>query len=164
MRESRKSFRKLAKSSGPVAVKYSKKPTEAHEFNFKTKGRERMKIRGQQHPAAVHPNQFPMTLRSSTKGENFHPMIVSSLEPKGKGGRGWRGEGSKHYCTMFFRETSGCVRLLPMQGAWLWVCVYCYPMQTLVACVLRYIYYLVSAMNSLSLLCSLPPSLPHQTE
>lgn len=102
LRESRKSFRKLAKSSGPVAVKYSKKPTEAHEFNFKTKGRERTKIRGQQHPAAVHPNQFPMTLRSSTKGENFHPMIVSSLELKGRveGDGGGRGQSTTAPCSL----------------------------------------------------------------
>ena len=102
LRESRKSFRKLAKSSGPVAVKYSKKPTEAHEFNFKTKGRERTKICGQQHPAAVHPNQFPMTLRSSTKGENFHPMIVSSLELKGRveGDGGGRGQSTTAPCSL----------------------------------------------------------------
>ena len=76
LRQSRKSFRKLAKSSGPIAVKYSKKTTETLEFRFKTAGRERMKVSGQ-HPAVVHPTQFAMTLRSSSKAENFHPNVVS---------------------------------------------------------------------------------------
>ena len=53
---------------------------------------------------------------------------------------------------MFFRETSRCVRLLPMQGARLWVCVYCNLVQTLAACIPGEVCYLVSTMNCLSFL------------
>ena len=79
LRQSRKSFRKLAKSSGPIAVKYSKKTTETLEFQFKTTGRDRTKVSEQQYSATVHPSQFAMMLRSTSKAENFHPNVVSCI-------------------------------------------------------------------------------------
>ena len=62
---------------------------------------------------------------------------------------------------MSFRETSLCVRLLPMQGARLWVCVciatqcrHCWPVYWV-----RYIYYLVATMI-VSLLTLQPSTKP----
>ena len=64
LRQSRKSFKRLAKTSAPAPIKYSKPPTEAVEFKFKTKERDRG--RGSVKPVGgLNPIKFPMTLRSS---------------------------------------------------------------------------------------------------
>ena len=79
LRQSRKSFRMLAKSSGPIPVKCTRAPTEAVAFKFRSKSRDRSKQAGQQMVDELNPARFAMTLRSSNKEENYHPHVVSTM-------------------------------------------------------------------------------------
>ncbi len=73
---SRRSFRKLAKTSAPAPVKYSKPTTEAHEPQLRTLKRKR-RSSASQNEDGINPSRFAMTLRSSSKDDNFHPCMVS---------------------------------------------------------------------------------------
>lgn len=64
LKRSRRSFRKLAKTSAPAPVKYSKPTTEAVGFNFHTESRERGRSLAKP-VEGINPVKFPMTLRSS---------------------------------------------------------------------------------------------------
>ena len=76
LRQSRRSFKRLAKTSAPVRIKGSKPTTVAVEFTFKTNERDRGKVSAKP-VSGVNSNTFPMTLRSSKRDDDFHPNFVS---------------------------------------------------------------------------------------
>ena len=73
LRQSRKSFRRLAKTSKPVKVVYAKAPTEPVDFHFRTEERERErgKALADQSSSGAALVDFPSTLRRSHKGDNW---------------------------------------------------------------------------------------------
>ena len=77
LQQSRRSFQRLVKSSAPVVVKGSKPTTQAMEFNFHTKDRERSRPGSATKTEGVHPANFPQTLRCSDSTDNYNPNFVS---------------------------------------------------------------------------------------
>ena len=77
LRQNRRSFRRLAKSSKPQPVKYSKPMTEAVGFNFRTDKRCQRRSAASRGPqpnlSGSHPSNFPMTLRS---GREIQPEVI----------------------------------------------------------------------------------------
>ncbi len=76
LRMSRRSYQRLAHTSAPVPVKGSKPTTEALEPRLRAMSRDRGRS-GSQYNGGINPTNFPMTLRSSCKEDNFHPCMVS---------------------------------------------------------------------------------------
>ena len=74
LRQNRRSFRKLASSSGPIAVKGTKPTTQAKEFNFHTKKKDQPVSTKSQ---AMNVTNFPSTLRSSSSADTYNPNFVS---------------------------------------------------------------------------------------
>ncbi len=77
LQQSRRSFQRLGKSSGPVVVKGSRPTTQAMEFNFHTKDRERSKPGSASKKGAINPTNFPQTLRNFNNTDNYNPNFVS---------------------------------------------------------------------------------------
>lgn len=75
LRQNRRSFRKLATSSGPIAVKGSKPTTRTKEFKFYSKMKEHH-VSGKS--SAVNVTNFPSTLRSSSNADTYNPNFVST--------------------------------------------------------------------------------------
>ena len=79
LQQSRRSYQRLVKSSGPVVVKGSRPTTQAVEFNFHTKDRERTKPSpGGSQKDGVNPTNFPQTLRNFNSTDNYNPNFVST--------------------------------------------------------------------------------------
>ena len=80
LQQSRRSFQHLVKTTGPVVVKGSKPTTQAVEFNFHTKDRDRSRPgSATKTQEGVNPTNFPQTLRNFNSTDNFNPNFVSCL-------------------------------------------------------------------------------------
>ena len=79
LQQSRRSFQRLGKSSGPVVVKGSKPTTQAKEFNFHTKDRERSRPGSATKKEGVNTTNFPQTLRNFNSTDNYNPNFVSCV-------------------------------------------------------------------------------------
>lgn len=77
LRQNRRSFRKLANSSGPIAVKGSKPTTQAKEFHFHATKKEQHAVSIKSE--CVNVTNFPATLRSSNNADAYNPNFVSEL-------------------------------------------------------------------------------------
>ena len=80
LQQSRRSFLRLGKTSGPVVVKGSKPTTQTVEFNFHTKDRDRTNRPGSASKKdGVNPANFPQTLRNFNSADNYNPNFVSYM-------------------------------------------------------------------------------------
>ena len=79
LQQSRRSFQLLGKAHGPVVVKGSKPTTQAKEFNFHTKDRERSRPGSASKKEGVNPTNFPQTLRNFSSADNYNPNFVSYM-------------------------------------------------------------------------------------
>lgn len=78
LRQSRRSFANLTKTSGPVVVKGSMPTTEPMEFKFHQTTREKKgQVVKTGSNSVVHPQQFFSSLRSSRNTDRYNPNVVS---------------------------------------------------------------------------------------
>ena len=85
LRQSRRSFASLTKSSGPVVVKGSMPTTEPVEFKFHQTTREKKgQVVKTESNSVVHPQQFFSSLRSSRNTDKYNPNVVSLGTEGGK--------------------------------------------------------------------------------